>query len=141
VNVFDVTYHVVDDQLWIKFIGNCCKHVKNGGFIFITDTFKQDYRENITYVKFRPLKAYKKVLRENGVKIIHIAPMYSILGWPYTGKRSLDEVLTLFYSLSAVLYKRFKPAVTLAYYIDSCLTQFKAFGISTKLLLGQEEDN
>jgi len=141
VNVFDVAYHVVDDHLWIKFIENCCKHVKSGGFIFITDTFKQDYREEITYVKFRSLNAYRKVLRENGVKILSLAPMYSILGWPYTGKRDLDVVLTFFYSLSTQLYERFRPALKLAYYIDSCLTQFKAFGISMKLLVGQKGVN
>lgn len=139
VNVFDVAYHVVDDPLWIKFIENCCKHVKSGGSIFITDTFKQDYRMEITHMKFRSLNAYRKILQKNGVKIVSIVPMYSILSYPYTGNPDLDKILTLFYSLSITAYKTVKPTIKLAYYIDSCLTQLDIFGMSTKLLLGKRE--
>jgi len=38
---FDVVYHVVDDTLFTKFVENLCKHLKVGGFLFITDTFRK----------------------------------------------------------------------------------------------------
>lgn len=140
VNVFDVAYHVVDDKLFVKFVENCCKHLKNHGYLFITDRFRHDYRSQITYTKFRPLNVYRKVLDKAKVKIVSLVPMYSILTWPYTGKPRLDECLTFLYSLSLQLYKRFKPVLNVVYCIDSALTRFNTFGINAKLLVGQKNE-
>jgi SAM-dependent methyltransferase len=78
VNAFDVVYHIVDDELFMKFVENLCRHLKHGGFLFITDTFRQDYRDEITYVKFRPLNAHRTVLQENGVEIISSSNVFDI---------------------------------------------------------------
>jgi len=92
-------------------------------------------------VKFRSLDAYRQILEQNDVKNISLAPMYSILGWPFTGKKRLDGQLTFLYTISTQLYKRFKLCTKIAYYVDSCLTQFKLFGMSTWLLVGKKEAN
>jgi len=138
VSAFDVSYHVVDDNLWRNFIENLCKHTKNHGFIFISDTFRKDYRDKITHVKFRPLTAYERIFRKNGVKIVDVVPIYSVLGWPFTGRQKIDKLLTIVYVLLTYTCRISKALTIFAYHVDSLLTHFKLFGISTKLLIAQK---
>jgi 2-polyprenyl-3-methyl-5-hydroxy-6-metoxy-1,4-benzoquinol methylase len=137
VNAFDVSYHVCDDTLWNKFVENLCKHVKEFGFIFISDTFREDYRSDIVHVKFRPLIAYERIFRKYGIQIISLIPMYSILGGPFTGRQKIDRLLWIIHTLF-VFASRCKLLANFLYFIDSLLIHLKPFGISTKLLVVQK---
>lgn len=108
------------------------------GFIFISDTFRDDYRENVTYVKFRPLKSYEKIFKRCRVKIISLVPMYSVLGWPFTRRERLDKLLTTLYGYFTYLCRRSELLTLLAYHIDSLLTHIKLLSLSTRLFIAQK---
>jgi SAM-dependent methyltransferase len=109
VNAFDVAYHVVNDELFVRFVENLCKHLKDGGYLLIRDTFREDYYPipPTTYVKFRSLNTYREILNGAKVEMISLYPMYSILSWPYTGNRDLDGCFTFAYNISLLLYSIF----------------------------------
>ena len=85
-NVFDVLYHIKDNNAFRYAIINISNLTQKGGFILISDMYGTKNIEPAEHVKFRSKKIYKEILTENGIEVIAILPLYYLLNRPIFGK-------------------------------------------------------
>ena len=78
VNVFDVLYHIVDDNAFRKAVGNIGERCKRGAWILITDTLdpKKSVGEHVLY---RDLEAYRTALGSSEIDIIGLIPVFRLM--------------------------------------------------------------
>jgi SAM-dependent methyltransferase len=82
VNVFDVLYHITDDDLFMSALFNISSLVNENGYIFITDATGQNFKNYGEHVKFRDLGVYKRLFNETGIDFIDIYPLFYLLNRP-----------------------------------------------------------
>jgi len=85
-NVFDVLYHIIDDEAFIQAITNIVSLTKKNGIILLSDLAGQNNISVAQHVKFRNRKFYENILRENNARIIGIYPLYYFMNRPILGK-------------------------------------------------------
>ena len=85
-NVFDVLYHIVDDETFIRAITNIVSLTKKNGIIFLSDLAGQNNISVAPHVRFRSKGFYEKILDENNTKIIGIYPLYYFMNQQILGK-------------------------------------------------------
>ena len=108
---FDVLYHITADSGFDTALTNACYAVKPNGLLLVTDLYNELY--NNFHVKHRPLSAYDKILKREGLIIESVLPVFFLLnravGYP-TGnvlaKLITYIVLPLYYRgiLTPILY-------------------------------------
>lgn len=108
-NIFDVMYHITDDELFNQTIVNISRLINSNGFVFITDRWGSKNINLADHVKFRSKKVYEKILAENGFEIIAILPLYCLLNRPIFGQ---------FHHLGIKIDNLFAP---IYYYFDGFL--------------------
>jgi hypothetical protein len=108
-NIFDVMYHITDNELFNQAIVNISKLISSNGFIFITDRCGLKNINPAEHVKFRNREIYEKILMENGFEIISILPIYCLLNRPIFGQ---------FHHLGIKIDNLFAP---IYYYFDGFL--------------------
>ncbi len=74
VNVFDVLYHITDDQRWEAALGRLARAVEPGGVLLLTDVFT-DPKHLAEHNRMRPLARYRAVLDASGARFAY-APLY-----------------------------------------------------------------
>lgn len=77
INVFDVLYHITDDDKFKFAIANIKRMCNKNAYIFITDNIYSSLKSG--HVKFRNLKYYKEVLNENNIRILKFYPLLSLI--------------------------------------------------------------
>lgn len=83
VTAIDVLYHIVDDDEWQQAIENICKPLKKGGFLIFTDKFPpQGTYQTAPHVRRRSLDMYRNCLANQGLRIIHIFPVFVFMDDP-----------------------------------------------------------
>ena len=78
VNMLNVIFHIVDDVKFEKALDNLTLYLKEGGYLFISDYYSDADFSPAQHVKFRSLEKYK-ILKQKGVQIIDIIPIYHLL--------------------------------------------------------------
>lgn len=78
INVFNVLYHIVDDDKLRKAVENLTACLKSGGYIFITDYLGQKDYLPAEHVRFRGIQKYR-LLFQNKVEIVDILPIYHFM--------------------------------------------------------------
>lgn len=78
VNVFDVLYHVTDDERWASALRHLAGAVAPGGLLLVTDVFAERGRLAEHNV-MRPLKRYAEVLSAQGLTREHLVPTHVLL--------------------------------------------------------------
>ncbi len=77
-NVFNVLYHIVDDNKLAKAIENALFCLKPGGYVFITDNLGKKDFSPAEHVRFRSLESYKELFR-NRIDIVDVLPLYHFM--------------------------------------------------------------
>jgi 2-polyprenyl-3-methyl-5-hydroxy-6-metoxy-1,4-benzoquinol methylase len=78
INVFDVLYHITDDDRWRAALRHLAKAVKPGGLLLVTDVFRE--RGGLAdHNRMRPLSEYLAVLAEAGIERIDLRPTHVLL--------------------------------------------------------------
>jgi SAM-dependent methyltransferase len=97
VSLFDVLYHIKQEESFRKALVNVASLTEPGGYIFITDGLGDRDVDHANHVSFRSLNTYQKLLAENGVDIQATIPLYFLLNRPLTiGSLSLRNPLNTF---------------------------------------------
>lgn len=78
INVFNVLYHIVDDDELRKAVENITDCLKSGGYIFITDNLGEKDFSPAEHVRFRGIQKYR-LLFQNKVDIVDILPIYHFM--------------------------------------------------------------
>jgi len=76
VNVFDVLYHITDDERFETAIYNISALCSKNGYILITDIFSKRDIVPALHVHFRSEHKYKNLLSLNNVEILDIFPVF-----------------------------------------------------------------
>ena len=103
INVFDILYHIKDDNSFEKAINNLSKLLENGGKLILTDYLGKKDLEPAPHVKFRSLAHYEDIFEKTGLQTISIYPLYWLLNRPvctiFSEKinRSVDNLASPFY--------------------------------------------
>lgn len=79
INIFDVAYHITDDDNFRKAIENISYCCHEGTWLFITDSLVPRLA-NSSHVKYRTLQMYREILDKKGIVIIKVYPVFHLLG-------------------------------------------------------------
>lgn len=146
--IFDVLYHITDDNNFCAAIKNIADTLKPGGYLFLTDILSssREIKSQQEHVRWRSLSYYRQKLDNNGFDIIYLSPMTVLLGSPVDSGDLLGKILNvIYYGLTTRLTSKSKtfPRIertylTVLYNLDSGLALFPKFGVSTKLLVAKK---
>ncbi|MCA9810813.1 MAG: class I SAM-dependent methyltransferase [Candidatus Dadabacteria bacterium] len=78
INVFNVLYHIVDDDKLRNAVENLTTCLKSGGYIFITDNLGEKDFSPAEHVRFRSLESYNEIFR-NRINIVDVLPLYHFM--------------------------------------------------------------
>lgn len=79
INVFDVLYHITDEQDFKAGLKNILASSKSGSWIFITDSLNPGLG-GAEHVCYRKIETYRQILAEEGVDISGILPVFNFMG-------------------------------------------------------------
>ena len=78
VNVFDVLYHITDDERWERALRHVARAVAPGGALLVTDTFAA-LGAGAAHNRMRPLARYRAVLESEGLVPGPLYPTHVLL--------------------------------------------------------------
>jgi SAM-dependent methyltransferase len=78
----DVLYHIVDDRGFGVALQKLCAAVKSGGVLVIADVFPLHTVQTKAHVRLRAQREYELLLRQSGLSIRHIEPIFFALQPP-----------------------------------------------------------
>lgn len=145
----DVLYHIIENEKFCATIRNIARVLEPGGYLFLTDILSSS-KEAMSpqqHVHWRPLTVYKRELEKNSLDIVYLAPVYTLLQSPVDANGIFARLLNLFYyqitcrltsktaSTPVITQRAYLSAL---YSLDSLMTFFPRFAVSTKLLVAQK---
>lgn len=83
ISAMGILYHIVDQERFQRALRNICELLLPGGYLLITDSFKNPIFPSARHARLRPLEDYQQVLEENNLKILKILPLYYFLNRSY----------------------------------------------------------
>jgi SAM-dependent methyltransferase len=92
VNVFDVLYHIMDEDSFITALVNIYNLTDDNGYIFLTDSLYPKKTSSGEHVRFRGVDIYKKFFEEKGLNLICVNPLYYLLNQPIFGAINISCV-------------------------------------------------
>lgn len=127
VTLFDVLYHLVDDEDAVRALGYVAAHLsQNGHFLIFDQLLKQDYSLR-KHVKFRGRKNFAHMLHSLGMEIEREIPLFVLLEPPISGYRPLDLFITGIYYTAGLVFRAIPPIGAAvgraAYAIDAALVK------------------
>jgi SAM-dependent methyltransferase len=75
----NVVFHILEDHLFQRAIGNMSERVKPGGALLIVDSFMSSHWLHARHARSRGLRSYMPILKENGFVEYSIYPMYYVM--------------------------------------------------------------
>lgn len=76
INVLDVMYHIVDDDLFAQGLRNTAYLVGPGGYLFLTDRLGGEDSHAAEHVRFRSLKRYADILTDSQMTLLGFVPIF-----------------------------------------------------------------
>lgn len=95
ITVFDVLFHIVDDDKFEQAIKNIQMLCSQDGYIFITDLFPHKRPYIIFCQKSRLLRDYVRVLEHNGIEITDRFPVHYLMNAPLDISNGLLQKILL----------------------------------------------
>jgi SAM-dependent methyltransferase len=105
--LFDVLYHLTDDQEAanaLKFAADC---LMPGGRLFIFDQLSNKDYSLLTHVKFRGRSTFSKLVKDAGFVIETRIPLFGLLAPPVFGNKFADLLISALYRIIGVFTKPF----------------------------------
>jgi 2-polyprenyl-3-methyl-5-hydroxy-6-metoxy-1,4-benzoquinol methylase len=79
ISVFDVLFHIVDDDLFAKAIENLASLCRPGCKIFVTDLFGSKTIAGVKHCRNRSQDMYMEVFSRSGFKLTDLSPLFFVL--------------------------------------------------------------
>ena len=79
ISIFDVLFHIVDDDKFDMSVSNLAKISKPGAKIIVTDLFKKKTLHPMQHCRNRSLAHYKEVFSKNGFELKKMMPLFFVL--------------------------------------------------------------
>ena len=106
VTVFDVFYHIVDDERLSAALVNIREQLDANGCVLVYEQLTRDDYLLRKHVKFRGRAHYQNLLADAGLEIVETRHLFNILVPPLTGHRWLDIPIAAFYKILGFPMKR-----------------------------------
>jgi SAM-dependent methyltransferase len=102
VNMWDVLYHIVDEQAFARALSNIARSLTTGGLFLMTDWLKAPpgFRAS-SYVRSREIQLYTQELGARGFALQRLLPLYKTLNESHFNERIDNHLGWLYYSLDA----------------------------------------
>jgi 2-polyprenyl-3-methyl-5-hydroxy-6-metoxy-1,4-benzoquinol methylase len=79
ISIFDVLFHIVDDDRFARAIENLASLCKPGCRIFVTDLFGSETVASVKHCRNRSLNIYTDLFSRSGFKLIDLRPLFFVL--------------------------------------------------------------
>lgn len=79
INIFDVLYHIADDDAFGNAVANIGTWSKKGSWIFISDSLDPSGK-TAEHVRYRSLEAYAAALKREDIDIAGTLPIFHLMG-------------------------------------------------------------
>lgn len=79
VHVFDVLYHIIDDESFATALRNISAMIASGGRLIFTDYFAR-LDQTVSHVRYRPREMYETVFSQERITIKEVVPLFHLLG-------------------------------------------------------------
>jgi SAM-dependent methyltransferase len=76
VTILDVTYHIVDDSLWARGLGELARVLRTGGHLVVIDRFGDEDEDKAAHVRFRSRRLWESAGAEVGLRLEEVIPVY-----------------------------------------------------------------
>ena len=76
VTILDVTYHIVDDDLWERGLADLARLLRPGGHLIVLDRLGHDDDDVATHVRFRSLARWCDAATQVGLELEELKPAY-----------------------------------------------------------------
>lgn len=83
ITILDVTYHVVDDELWSAGLSELARVLKPGGHLVVIDRFGATDDDAAPHVRFRSRQRWETAARSCGLTLQTVQPVYRWLSREY----------------------------------------------------------
>ena len=80
--MFDVLFHIVDDEKYNLAIKNIASHLQEDGILLYSDNFLQYDTIREKHIVHRSLQQVSAILQKNGFDIIKRQSMFYVMGYP-----------------------------------------------------------
>lgn len=141
IGLFDVLFHIIDDEKFNVAIRNMKAYSRKGTLILLSDALGKVSLPPFGNCHTRSLETYERILKENGIEILKIVPLFFFLNPPYS---VINRRLTFFFYLVwelMTLFTMIRPIGyiegALFYFLDGFLPKIFSTCPSTKILVGQ----
>lgn len=89
ISVFDVLFHIVDNDKYDQAIQNIAQHLHPGGILFYSDNFLHHATKKEKHIVHRSLQEITDCLNSYGIEIVKRIPMFYLMGYPIDMKSPL----------------------------------------------------
>jgi SAM-dependent methyltransferase len=76
VTILDVTYHVVDDELWSRGLAELARVLRPGGHLVVIDRFGGEAEDKAAHVRFRSRAQWEAAGAAVGLSLEDVIPVY-----------------------------------------------------------------
>ena len=76
VTILDVTYHIVDDDLWARGVADLARLLRAGGHLVVIDRFADDAEDKAAHVRFRSRGQWESTAAAAGLSLEEVIPVY-----------------------------------------------------------------
>lgn len=109
INVFDVLYHIKDEEKYKKAVENIEKHLAQNGVAVVTESYRSDSSD---HYKYRGNQLETLLRESNQLDLIKILPLYSFLNKPRFG---IIPPLTFIDSIFSLVYRKLDQIIMIDY--------------------------
>ena len=86
ISAFDVLFHIVDDEKYIRLLRLISESLKHGGYFLFTESFGRTERRQFHYVS-RNKPQMMKILDNIGLQLVRQQPVFAIMNMPENAGR------------------------------------------------------
>lgn len=105
ITVFDVLYHIVDNERVANAVANIGKLIADDGQLLIMDQLcKQEYQVS-RHVKYRSKDAYLKSFGDNGLQLTDSELLFHFLVPPITGNKVIDFLFAAMFKVFGLVLR------------------------------------
>jgi SAM-dependent methyltransferase len=102
VNIWDVLYHIVDDDAFAVALGNLARSVTTDGRLILTDQLAGSGSVSAaSHVRFRCLASYQAHLPALGLQLVQLLPLYFLLNDDRSGRPQSDELAASYFEFDS----------------------------------------
>jgi len=109
ITIFDVMYHIIDDDSALRLLLNACGRLSDDGVILLFDHVGRKDYGFVRHVRFRGRETYRNWLSVAGLSLTRRVPLFVFLTPPVCGVKIADYVVSGLYKVAGMVFRLIAP--------------------------------